>query len=652
MISKSDYPFRLFLVLFSCLCYGIISGQDDFVNIQTIIEQLEGHSRNNPDSALLLCDSALKHHKTEIRDDQLNKLYYYQGLAWFNKNNYDRALESWKTAQSGYAGSENENGLASCYNSIGSIFELRGDYAVAADLYQKALKIYEKLRHKERMANSYNIMGAMNLRWGYPDEAEMYFKKAINILQSLTATDDKNIHIDLADANNNIANIYFIRGEFEKALNHFNHSIYLYRQMKELGKMASIYLNIGNVYLEQDSFNPATEQFRKGLNIATTVKDKRLEAYALSNIAAVLSLQNQFVESSDLFKQCIHIADSLSLPEIKLDGYLGLYENYLQKKQYEKALQYYRLFSELKDTLYEAEKHREIMRLQTQYESAKKEEQLQLSRLEIEKNKALVITQRYIFASIFFIGLCIIIFGFLLWKQKTKKQIAEINNELTLFRQLALANQMNPHFIFNALNSIQGYILSNDKIKSNEYLGSFAELMRKTLHNGSFQYILLAEEIDMLNLYLKLEMLRFDNGFEFSIDVDDKIDSNTLMVPPFIIQPFVENSIWHGLSNLKTPGIIMVSFKNISRNQIICTVQDNGVGREKAGMKTEKSKVSHKSKGTEITNERLRLINLLEDIETGIKYYDLSQDKNLQQGTRVEITIPYKISHDESFNSR
>jgi two-component sensor histidine kinase len=243
-----------------------------------------------------------------------------------------------------------------------------------------------------------------------------------------------------------------------------------------------------------------------------------------------------------------------------------------------------------------------------------------------------------------FISLCIIVIAalirifFYIRVTAIKKRNA-LRLQLNKYMQQALSQQMNPHFIFNSLNSIQYYILKNDRTSSNKYLSKFASLMRIILDNSQHQLITLQEELNALNLYIELEAMRFKEKFMHSITVDDKIDTNSNKIPPLLLQPYVENAIWHGLMHKEENGILSVDLRS-KDNVIVCTITDNGVGREKAAEIKSKKSVTHESRGTKITGDRLKLLSTLNNIQMQINYIDLKDESGNATGTKVEITIP------------
>ena len=219
----------------------------------------------------------------------------------------------------------------------------------------------------------------------------------------------------------------------------------------------------------------------------------------------------------------------------------------------------------------------------------------------------------------------------------------EFKTDLIRAEQRALLAQMNPHFIFNSLNSVQKYIMANEKDSAHTYLQKFASMMRKVLEHSSQQTITLGQEIATLQLYLELESLRFDNGFDYEITVKD----DTLWqseIPTMLLHTFVENAVWHGLMNKESRGKIYLCFSKINKKYILCEIEDNGIGRKKAAEVQSKDTIKHKSKGTEIVKKRIVLFNLKTRSKITLKTIDLEEKNPQQTGTLVQLTIPIALS--------
>jgi sensor histidine kinase YesM len=226
-------------------------------------------------------------------------------------------------------------------------------------------------------------------------------------------------------------------------------------------------------------------------------------------------------------------------------------------------------------------------------------------------------------------------------KNREKKK-TELNKKIANIESQALRAQMNPHFIFNTLSSIQHYISNNDTDAALKYLSKFAKLMRKIMDNSKQQMIAVAEEINALNLYLELEVMRFDKKFEYQIIIDPEIDQTYDRIPSMLIQPYVENAIIHGLLPKQGNGKIFIELKKLN-DTLLCTIKDNGIGREKS-MEFKKNRVQqHKSMGMSITKERLDILNSSLNSNINAEIIDLFENGN-SSGTKVQLIIPLEAN--------
>ncbi len=249
----------------------------------------------------------------------------------------------------------------------------------------------------------------------------------------------------------------------------------------------------------------------------------------------------------------------------------------------------------------------------------------------------------------FFLGIIIISSAFnqriksLERRNALELEKSKIEQELRSSQLASLKVQMNPHFIFNALNSIQDFIMSNDKKQANTFLSKFARLMRKTLDLSNERTISLSDELDVIQLYLELEAVRFEENFSFSINIQPNIDTSQIYIPSMLIQPFVENAIKHGLLHKKGEKKLEINFK-LSKDEsaLICEIIDNGIGIKRSKLLNSANKLNHKSFSTGATQKRLELLNMGRSNIIALEYQDL-QDENLNEsaGTKVTLEIPF-----------
>ncbi len=239
--------------------------------------------------------------------------------------------------------------------------------------------------------------------------------------------------------------------------------------------------------------------------------------------------------------------------------------------------------------------------------------------------------------ALFFAGILYLVY---MTRVREIRRRNDLLNNINLYKQQSLRQQMNPHFIFNTLNSIQYYILERDTISSHKYLTKFARLMRMTLDNSESSSIPLRDEIDALRIYLELEALRLEGRFGYSIDYGNNDALLDVKVPTLLIQPFVENAIWHGIMlKPEKSGHVGVSIADVN-GQIVCTITDDGVGRDEAKRIRESNARMHKSRGYQITQQRIELLNAMYRDKFSIEVTDLFNELKQPMGTQVRIAIP------------
>jgi sensor histidine kinase YesM len=225
---------------------------------------------------------------------------------------------------------------------------------------------------------------------------------------------------------------------------------------------------------------------------------------------------------------------------------------------------------------------------------------------------------------------------YLLQRRSHQKKLRKKDMQLMIaeLERQAYQSQMNPHFIFNAMNTIQSFISQAENRKAEMYLSKFSRLVRAALNHSELKFVSLEEEMEIISMYLEIEMMRFPEKFRYVIKTDDRLDPMEVKIPPMIIQPFVENSIVHGLLKKETAGFLKIKLDYFDHRFVMVTIEDNGVGRKKASA----YKLSkYESKGIKITQARLLLL----DAESKIEIIDL-EEKGTARGTRVNLKIPIK----------
>jgi sensor histidine kinase YesM len=316
---------------------------------------------------------------------------------------------------------------------------------------------------------------------------------------------------------------------------------------------------------------------------------------------------------------------------VEKDALQNLSLIYQAKGNSEKGLEYYKEHIAVKDSMASAAVTEKLAELQVAYETSEKNEEI--SGLKANEAVAEAVSEKrkkWLIASVLgVVALSLLILVLVLrHRNKVRQSEAEFNQKKMELEQNALRAQMNPHFIFNSLNSIQRLFIEGKMEIANDYMADFSDLMRKILDNSSKAKINIREEINTLKLYLNLEKLRNKEIFDYNILIAEDIDQMNTPVPPMVIQPFVENAIWHGILPKKEKGKIDITLSK-NENELVCIIEDNGIGMAESKKKTSGSSTNkipkHESKGMQLTEQRLG---------TKIKTDDLDP------GTRITLFIP------------
>lgn len=321
----------------------------------------------------------------------------------------------------------------------------------------------------------------------------------------------------------------------------------------------------------------------------------------------------------------------------ELTNSLILAEMFAENGQYKMAYELQRIAQAMKDSVYNDETKEMLLEKKMEFEQKLKEATLKTNyEARISRQKLI---QKFILAGLILVVLVSIMIVKLLQSRKKAREAemqALYEVDLADSENKALRSQMNPHFIFNALNSIAQQISNQDAEKADHYLASFARLMRQVLENSNLREVPIEDDLKALQLYLELEKMRTGHAFNYEILVDPAIDPATTYIPPLLLQPFVENSIWHGFADSTRTGQIKIGIKKKNNQEILCTVEDNGIGREASGAKQQPGNAKT-SLGMTLTNKRLNLLNKINKTKASIVETDL------EQGFRIDMTLPLLI---------
>lgn len=513
------------------------------------------------------------------------------------------------------------------YNSA-SIYEDIGDYDKAFQVITAALAIKRKLNDSSGIAKSYKQI-AQNLSYKKDYVSAInYFQKALAIQRKLSSK--HNLGITLSS----MGLVYTTAKQYKRGLAALMEALAISEAESDSLFATGVYLNIGFCYDGMGKLDSAEYYYMKSLAMCRLQNDKSKETILLNNLGELYFQQDKLALSEAYLLEGLAEARAINSIIDLRDIQNNLSVLYARKNDFKKAYFYQDGYIRAADSLITEEKMRAVEELTLRFETKEIEEENSLLQKENDLQKNRLQQRNYLILAILVFALLLITIIFLYTRQKRFR----IQKEKLDVEQKLLQIQMNPHFIFNSLQAIQSFILTNRQKESAGYLTSFSRLMRLILENSKHDLISLDKEIDTLTYYLELQQLRFKGVFTYNIHVAPAIDKDFIMVPPMLLQPFIENAIEHGFKDMKEQGLLRVDISQTSRG-LLFEVSDNGVGIEQSKQLKQENK-RHRSFALEIIRKRIEVIN--ESLRTAISLSieDLSQSGEQQRGTRVRLHIP------------
>ncbi|MFH1296968.1 MAG: tetratricopeptide repeat protein, partial [Bacteroidota bacterium] len=551
--------------------------------------------------------------------------------AYWGLEDYPNAIQFYQRAADLYGRLQAFTEQSFCLNAIGASYRQLNNFDKALDFHLKSLALAERINDRQRIAiASYSVAFVYHTMHNYEKSLEYYFR-SLEIDQLLGDISS------IADDLNNIGAIYFELKEYDKSLEYMDKSMSSYRQVGDSGGIARTLCNIGNVYLLKGKIHKALDYHQKSLRLEEECNNTEGIAYSFSNIAEIYRQSGDIPKAVSFKERAFTLSHDLEFKQRVCDSLRVIHE---QSGNYQEALYYSLQASAYKDSVLNSESQQQILELQTKYETEKKENQIEMLKKEnlieaLEAGKQKTHKNYIIILSVILIILIVTWFSWYRLRQLNYRNELKKKN-LAIEKDLLMA-QINPHFIFNSLNSVQGFIGENDTLSAQKYLSKFAKLIRLNLENSRTPSISLKDEYDSLLLFLELERIRFDNKFDFIIDIPREINQEQIQIPPMLIQPFVENSIIHGIRHLNKKGLIKICF-TMDRNNVLCSVEDNGIGREKSAEINIRK--DHQSLGLKLIHERIELLKDQNKSHISVEVQDLFTESDAARGTLVKLIIP------------
>jgi hypothetical protein len=582
---------------------------------------------------------------------QVGNAYYYQ-------MDFKNALVNYLSAQTVFEDGHYYNELGDLFLMIGHMNFFITKSEKAAYYYRKAIGYFQEAGNEESLDNANGLMAMiLDIPGGQPiDSALLYAYKTLEYARKIKDP-RREAHALMV-----VGMIYKNEDKSlekkQKFLVYNDTALRMVTAFHDDERMCIIHVNTGSYY--DDGYpvtrNPALSKlnYREGYELARKTSNNYMQSLCL-NLLSNYDIQEGKYEQAEtrLDSSEARLNEFFRLADENATGYIfepfnKLFTYYLAKREktnlfqirfnlamakgdYKRAVEYQQLAFQSAEELRAEQQGQQLEMLTAEDESNKIRslaQDYELSRLRLSRSRLIFL----------FAGAGVVVMSLFLLLYFQRKRWKAEQNSINLEQKL-LRSQMNPHFIFNSLASIQNFIVNHKANEASIYLSRFSQLVRNILDNSTEEYVSLENEIETIRHYLELQKVRYAVQFDYNLTVDDKIDGESMMIPPMLAQPFIENAIEHGIKYKKTTGKINISFR-LEDNMIRFEVEDDGVGREKACEIEMKQNRMHRSLSTSITHDRLVRLNEKSKTKILIEIIDLKNDLGEASGTKVTFMIP------------
>jgi tetratricopeptide (TPR) repeat protein len=608
-----------------------------YIDIQDLV-----HAKIFADSIHFLSE------KLQYKKGHFQALYSY-GIISHNQGNYFQAQQQLQAVVDYSQAQGDSSLLGKGLYHLAVVNNNLGNYDRSLATFYRLLSIEEKRNDPRKIGTLLNAIGGVHIKTGkFPEAVEVYTRAAAIFKTA-------KMPLDYGMTLSNMANVYIEQKNYDLAKRAYQEALRIYNEAKHPVFIAVVLGNIGNLHEARNEYEQALGYHQQALAIWRKDTKKRSLANCLNNLGKTSLKLKQYAEADAYLKEALQIGLEIRSNSLLQETYSAIHALQVERNDFKQAYHFYSLANQIKDSLFSETNTKQINELQARYETEKKDKQIAL----LAKEKAIQAqeTQRQASLKKAFIGggiLISLLAGLLVYifRQKLVTQqlitakdteIKEVNfkRQMSELEMKALRAQINPHFLFNCMNSIHCMILEGENENAALYLSKFSKLVRMILENAENATVTLQSELTLLESYIQLEGLRFKGRIEYFITVDESINPDDTYLPAMVLQPFVENAIWHGLlhkTSTDQAGVISIKIKE-ENDRLYCVIEDNGIGREKAIALREQSLLKTKSLGMKITEERLRLLSKEQEMPL-IRITDLKDAFNGALGTRVEINIP------------
>lgn len=609
-------------------------------------------SQRYPDSCMIYANQALELSQKINYQRGISVSLFNFGNGYYFKNDIKNALLNYLEALKTMKELEYSDEYGNLLLQIGFIHYFSGSQRNAKDYYKKALMVFDQTKNDEARMFTCRMIGIIYWDFNQCDSALMYDTVWLNYYEKSASLDYyamalSETGVDLICLNDTLGLHYEIKALDLAFKTSDNSAIGLYSS------------NLGYHYLDSTKtyYNPQKGEFYllQSIDYIKKTKQYYLIARLSTTVGGYYFYKKDIAKAQNYLNDALIATDSfnISLPfwnyrdpsanmrfqvESKktlvnvYDFYLKIYK---QKGDYLQAMKYQDLKKRAEDSVYSYQVRNQFDLLEATSENEQKENQIQLLSQRAELQERKIKLYGFVLIGLSILSALIILIIFLVIRQSRMKVL----QDKIILEQKLLRSQMNPHFIFNSLASIQNSIINEEPRKASKYLTKFSRLVRNILDSSIEEFIPLEREISTIENYLELQKIRFPEKFDYSIEVDERLDPESVQIPPMLAQPFIENAIEHGIKHKASKGKIDIRFK-LQNGTLELEVEDDGIGRQRAHEILKVQDQGHKSMATAITVERIKILNKKLRRKILMEIIDLKNNRDEATGTKVGFEIP------------
>lgn len=622
--------------------------QADEAKMYDLINQSNRNISSDPNKALSEIEEALK--LSFKNKNKRGEVFCYQSLGaiYFQKKNYEQAASYYQKAKDGFKAIGDNSGYYTSIKMLAAAYEGAKKYPQAIAEYREFLSLAQQKQSAtdERLAKE-NLARVLFNNKQYT-EANAFYQ------QLLVSFRSANQETKVSEMYELIGKCYAGQNDTAQALKYFGLAGIVADNYGNETDQSVSWQNVGRSYNSIGEYDKSNEYEKRAKKINQKNGDNQRVLDNNSNIAGNYLFMNKANEAIPFLQENLVLSNQTGQIKSTGETHKALSEAYAKLGKFEQAKASFDQYRQVQEQLL-AEKESQLQDLVNQNSQfSDKENQIallikdkeldekQISLLQKESNlKAENARQQkrinYILAAL----LVLMLLGLVMLYRSTKQK--QIANKLLSIR--SLRSQMNPHFIFNSLNSVNSFISKSDDRSANKYLSEFARLMRTVLEHSKKDFVLLSAELEVLERYLNLEHLRFKDHFDYVFEVDENLEIDRLLIPPMMVQPYIENAIWHGLRYKEEKGMLAVKFWK-KNNAVLIEIKDNGIGRKRSEELKTKNQKMGKSTGISNTNGRIKLLNEIHNIHVKCSITDLDENET---GTSVSIELPFLDVDDKKY---